>query len=122
MIKSGRIYRKYIRINKCLTQGNLTLPAGPCISESCIKIKINLNFYFHTSFWCRKRFYEGFGGPHKTFLRHHKVVEKSLIFSLRPGSGQEELMETSDVFILSSKLLLKSFKITHCYSAEKLRF
>ena len=24
--------------------------------------KINLNFYFHTSFWYRKRFYEGFEG------------------------------------------------------------
>ena len=24
-------------------------PPPPCISESCIKIKINLNFYFHTS-------------------------------------------------------------------------
>ena len=24
-----------------------------------IKIKINLNFYFHTSFWCIKKFYEG---------------------------------------------------------------
>ena len=27
--------------------------------KSGIKIKINLNFYFHTSFWCLKRFYEG---------------------------------------------------------------
>ena len=35
----------------------LTLPF-PGISESCIKIKINLNFYFHTSLWCLKRFYE----------------------------------------------------------------
>ena len=34
------------------------LPA-PYISESCIKIKINLNFYFCTSLWCLKRFYEG---------------------------------------------------------------
>ena len=24
--------------------------------------KINLNFYFHTSFWCIKRFYEGLEG------------------------------------------------------------
>ena len=36
----------------------LNLP-GPWISESCIKIKINLNFYFHTSSWWLKRFYEG---------------------------------------------------------------
>ena len=31
--------------------------------------KINLNFYFHTSLWCLKRFYEG-------LLRHHKEVWK----------------------------------------------
>ena len=35
-----------------------------CISESCIKIKTSLNFYFHTSLWCLKRFDEGL---HKTF-------------------------------------------------------
>ena len=35
------------------------LLTGPFISESCIKIKINLNFYFHTSLWCLKKFYEG---------------------------------------------------------------
>ena len=29
----------------------LTLLVGPCISESCIEIKIKLNFYFHTSLW-----------------------------------------------------------------------
>ena len=26
--------------------------------------KINLNFYFHTSLWCLKRFYEGLKGLH----------------------------------------------------------
>ena len=36
----------------------LTLPAL-CIPESSIKIKINRNFYFHTSLWYLKRFYEG---------------------------------------------------------------
>ena len=36
----------------------LTLPA-PRISESCIKIEIYLNLYFHFSLWCLKRFYEG---------------------------------------------------------------
>ena len=29
------------------------------ISEGCIEIKIELKFYFHTSLWCLKRFYEG---------------------------------------------------------------
>ena len=31
------------------------------------RAKINLNFYFHTSLWCLKRFYEGLKGLHKTF-------------------------------------------------------
>ena len=29
--------------------------------------KVNLNFYFHTSLWCLKRFYVGPKGLHKTF-------------------------------------------------------
>ena len=29
------------------------------IKEIYIKIKTNLNFNFHTSLWCLKRFYEG---------------------------------------------------------------
>ena len=36
----------------------LTFPV-PCISESCIEIKIKLNFYFRFSLWSLKRFYEG---------------------------------------------------------------
>ena len=36
----------------------------PCISESCVEIKIKLNIYFHTSLRCLKRIYEGL---HKTF-------------------------------------------------------
>ena len=39
-------------------QLNLTLK-DPLIPESCIEIKIKLNFHFHSSFWCLKRFYEG---------------------------------------------------------------
>ena len=41
----------------------------PCISESCIEIKIKLKFYLHTSLWCLKRFYEGLN-----LLRCHKKV------------------------------------------------
>ena len=40
----------------------------PILSESCIKIKINLSFCFHNSLWCLKKFYEGLEGLHKTFL------------------------------------------------------
>ena len=39
----------------------LTLPAQ-CSSGNCIKMKINLNFYFHASLWCLSRFYEGLEG------------------------------------------------------------
>ena len=34
-------------------------PNDLCIFESCIEIKIKLNFSFHTSLWCLKKFYEG---------------------------------------------------------------
>ena len=40
------------------TMTMLTLPL-PCIFESCIEIKIKLNFYFHTCLWCLKKFYKG---------------------------------------------------------------
>ena len=62
----------------------LTLPAR-CISESSIKIKLNLNCYFHTSLWCLKRFYEDLKGLHKTFWGTSKKYENknfSQFFSL----------------------------------------
>ena len=49
-------------------------PERPVHFESCIEIKIKLNFYFRSSLWCLKKFYEGL-----------------LIFSLRPGLGREGL-------------------------------
>ena len=49
---------------------SLTLPV-PCISESYIK----LYFYFQTSFWCLKRFYEGIKGLYKTFCGTTKKCE-----------------------------------------------
>ena len=66
----------------------LTLLA-PCISESCIKIKINSIFHFQTSLWCLKRFYEGFKGLHKTFWGNTKKCENKIF--LCPGSGREGL-------------------------------
>ena len=50
--------RRQIRGFKQMILENVTLPFS-CISESCIEIKIKLNFYFHTSLSCLKRFYEG---------------------------------------------------------------
>ena len=56
----------------------LTLFA-PCISESWIKIKVKLNFYFHSSLWCL----------HKTFWGTTRKYEyKNLVFSLCSGPGR----------------------------------
>ena len=46
----------------------LLYPSRPCIKECRIRIKINLNFYFHTSLRCLKRFYEGLKGLIQDFL------------------------------------------------------
>ena len=38
-------------------------PSRPVhLKEGCIEIKNKLNFYFHTSLWYLKRFYEGLKG------------------------------------------------------------
>ena len=52
----------------------------PFISESCIEIKIELNFYFHTSLWCLRRFYEGLKGLPKTFWGTTKNCENKNLF------------------------------------------
>ena len=59
-----------------ITSSGLTLNVS-CISESCIDIKIKLNFYFHTSLWCLKRFYEGFKGLEgiKPFEAPQRIVK-----------------------------------------------
>ena len=40
--------------------------------------KINLNFYFHTSLWCLKRFYEGLKGLYKPFEAPQRSVKQKL--------------------------------------------
>ena len=64
----------------------------PCISESCIKMKISSNFYFQTFLWCLWRFYEGL---YKTIWGTTKNCEnKNLIFILIQFSemqGQKNL-------------------------------
>ena len=53
-----RLASLIIRIIVSLLILSLAIP-HPRISESCIKIKSKLNFYFHTCLWCLKRFSEG---------------------------------------------------------------
>ena len=50
LITSSLLYENFLSIWKRFL---LTLPV-PCISESCIEIRIKLNFCFHTSLWCVK--------------------------------------------------------------------
>ena len=40
----------------------LSLVKDPSRPNAGRREKINLKFYFHTSLWCLKRFYEGFKG------------------------------------------------------------
>ena len=54
------------RVVDAKTYGTYLTHNVACISETCIEMKINLNFYFHT-WWCLERFYEGLKGLHKTF-------------------------------------------------------
>ena len=48
---------------------------NPSRPEPGLRKKINLSFYFHTSLWCLKRFYEGLKGLHKTFWDTTKKYE-----------------------------------------------
>ena len=55
--EEGRLYKQMSQLNLFEPRNNLlTLPAPILDKEK----KINLNFYFHASLWCLKRFYEGF--------------------------------------------------------------
>ena len=69
-----KFFRKQFEKKKKNHANPLTVHA-PRISESWIKIKINLNFDFHFSLWCLKRFYEGHQGLHKTFWGTTKKCE-----------------------------------------------
>ena len=41
--------------------------------------KINLNFHFHTSSWCPKRFYEGL----KAFIKPFETLQRSLKIKIK---------------------------------------
>ena len=45
----------------------------PCISESCIKIEINLNLYFHISLWCITK---GFTKAFKAFIKPFEAPQR----------------------------------------------
>ena len=72
----------------------ITLPPSS-VSESCIKIKMNLNFCYHT-FWCLMRF--------KTFRSTTKKCgSKNLMYFFHSGLGREGFFNTPRMSINISK-------------------
>ena len=62
----------------------------PYNSESCIKIKINLNFYFHAFLWCLKRF-NVFIKPFDALKGSVKVkIQVNFLFSCGNQTGRVE--------------------------------
>ena len=68
---SERWWMFIIRKSHC----GMSMSWVPCISESCIQIKIKLNSHFHTSLWCLKRFYEDLKDLHEIFWGTTKKCE-----------------------------------------------
>ena len=90
-------------VNAQVCQFFLTVLA-PCLSESCITIKINLNFYFHTSLWCLKRFYEG------VFQAPQRIVKIKIQVNFSSGIGTGRI----NLIILSLKSNEKTL-VHFCY-------
>ena len=102
-------YKSDIKIQKELTLKNSTVRA-PCISESCINIKMNLKFLFLHFFVVPQTVLWRLLRPSWNLLWKRKEVWKwkfKLTFSLHLGSGQEGLkahLSTSSCLYLSLKL------------------
>ena len=100
-----------------------TLPVGPCISGSCIKIKIIWNFYFDPSLWCLKSFYEVFNPLIKRFeARQRSVKIKFKVNFWSPsgiGKGRIEYINKSN----SNLIVTCDFVIgNYCYSYSNRNF
>ena len=71
----------------------------PCISESCVKVKPKLNFYFHISLWYLKIYYEGL---HKTFRDTTKKCEIKIYLNFFSsfGIGRGKVNESRYIALL----------------------
>ena len=77
----------------------LTLPIL-CISESWSEIKINSNFYFHTSLWCFKML---------NLLRHHKEAFFLFLSGIGTLNVNDCNLSISVQFTLLRKILFLTF-------------
>ena len=83
--------------------------------------KIKLNFYFHTSFWCLKRFYKGLKGLYKTFWETTKKCEnKSLLIFTSIQLSEMQFLHFSSCFtvVLSGTFYKIKFTTENIDSSE----
>ena len=72
-----------------LSSGRLPYVTLPCISESSLKIRINLDFYFYISLCCLKIFYEVLKSLHKIFWGTKKKCEYKNSFLFVRDRGEK---------------------------------
>ena len=105
-LKSNLRFTIYFGESPHIDSSHLTRPIL-YISENCIEIKFNLDFLFHTSSWCRKRFYQGLKGLHKIFWGTTKKCEyENLSFVFLSGIGTGRVKQKKLQLVLRTK---KSF-------------
>ena len=77
---------------------------NPSHPDPGLREKVELNFSFHTSMWCHKRFHEGPKDLHKTFWGTTKKCEKKNLslflfwYNFLKCTGREELRSEKVVF------------------------
>ena len=105
---------QYLEIKGKLTWKREML--NPCRSDPGRRDKINLNFYFHTSFWCLKSFYEGLKVLcYLQFLKNTKcgrIVINHLKYLINPVllAKAMRILRLSGVFYLNLPFLLQWYK------------
>ena len=70
-------------------------------------MKIELNFYFHTSLWCLKRFYEGL----KAFIKPFEVPQRSVKIKIQFNFFTLSGIGTLRVNVREGKEYIENFAI-----------
>ena len=107
-VKDKRIITTFVReaINEMFDLFFLNFKnMNPSRSNLGRREKTKSNFYFHTSLWCLKRFYEGLKGLHKTFCGTTKKCENKNLtyfffqYNFQKCTGREGLSLKGPFFI-----------------------
>ena len=79
----------------------------------------NLNFYFHSSSWCRKMFYEGLKGQHSNYIKTKQIVSHCVkSVQIRSFSGPyfshfSRSVTVTTSIMRSGKVILFSYLMIH---------